>query len=757
MENMFKTVLKIRWLIIFMVVGITVYLAYQIPKIRINSDVISSLPDNDPDAVLIKKIGAQFGGNRMGMIILESDNIYTPEVLAHVRQISDTVSRIEGISSVTSLTNMMDIKAGEFGMEIGQLIDENNHPESLEDFNALKKRLLSKDMYRGSVVSEDGTATIILFTLFDDADIQSVANAVKDKTESLHLPERMYYAGSPMMITSIAHLISADLTRLLPVAFLLIALVLFLGFRSFRGLILPLLTAIIAIIWVLGIMSLTGSEMSMVSNNIPIVLLAVGTAYAIHVLNRIDQVKGKLDRAIIVALTYVTIPVILAALTTIAGFISFLFGSYLTMIMDFGLYTALGTFFALVLSLFFVPAIISVFSWKNINKTREDRKGKAYLSIYFLDPIQKLLFKHTKAILVIWILLTVISIGGIFLIKRNVDIRNYFKKDNPTRVAEDIMNRKFGGTKPVFVLFKGDIQSPELLNTMLRAEEYMKQDPGVVTTQSVADLIVELNAALGEGKKIPDEKDKIEQLWFLLDGNEMMQKFVSEDQNEAIIISKFQSTENKDKQAFGAYMEKFIEENSTAACTIEITGMPFIDVTMDRSLIYSQAGSLAIALIFVIIIVGAILRSFIAGIYAAIPIISAIIILFGIMGYAGIPLNIVTVLVASIAVGIGIDYSIHVITHFNDSIKKGASIAQALKDTIGISGKAIIINVSSVSVGFLVLLFSEMVPLQYFGLLIFLSMVASGLAALTFLPVILILAHRRDKVIQTRVKSKNQS
>ena len=111
------------------------------------------------------------------------------------------------------------------------------------------------------------------------------------------------------------------------------------------------------------------------------------------------------------------------------------------------------------------------------------------------------------------------------------------------------------------------------------------------------------------------------------------------------------------------------------------------------------------------------------------------------MGYTGIPLNMATVLVASIAMGIGIDYSIHVITHFNDSMKKGSTVYQALEDTIGISGKAIVINVISVSAGFLVLLFSEMVPLQYFGLLIFLSMVGSGLASLTFLPVILILTN----------------
>jgi len=743
MEQMFKIILKIRWLIILLVFAITVVLAWQIPSIRINSDVISSLPDTDPHAVLLKKIGAQFGGNKMGMIILESENIFTPEVLEHVRQITDTVKLIEGVSSVTSLTNIMDIKEGESGMDIGKLVDENDLPDSPEELVSLKEKVFSKDMYRGVIVSEDGTTTIIIFSLFDDADIQELANTVKQKIELLHLPEHISYAGSPMMITSIAHLISADLTRLLPIAFVLIAFVLFLGFRTFRGTFLPLLTAVISIIWVIGIMALMGAEMSMVSNNIPIVLLAVGTAYAIHVINRIDQVKDNLNQAIIVALTSVMIPVILAALTTIAGFMSFIFGSYLTMIRDFGLYTATRTFFALVLSLFFIPAMISAFSWNGKTiATEKKQNDKALLSRYFLVPLQKLLFHHAKAIFVIWIILTLVNLGGIFLIQRNVDIRNYFRKGNPTRVAEDIMTTKFGGTRPIFVLFKGDIKSPELLRTMIRTEEYMKKNPGVAYTQSVADLIVDINAALGEGRKIPDDQDKIEQLWFLLDGNENMQKYVSEEEGEAIIISKFLLPENNDKIEFDHYMNDFIQKNSTAECKIEITGMPFIDVTMDRSLINSQLGSLAVALIFVIIIVSAILRSFSAGIYASIPIISAIIILFGVMGYTGIPLNVATVLVASIAMGIGIDYSIHVITHFKESIASGASISQALENTIGISGKAITINVISVSAGFLILLFSEMVPLQYFGLLIFLSMVGSGLGALTFLPAILILTQK---------------
>jgi uncharacterized protein len=745
MEKLFKFILRIKWLIILLVLSITVFLAFRIPDIKINSDVISSLPDSDKDAVLLKKIGAKFGGNKTGMIIIESENVFTHSVLEHVKQITDTLSETEGVSSVTSLTSIMDIKTDENGLEIGQLIDADKLPESADELAVLKERVLSHENFKGTIVSEDGTATVIVFSLSEEGNMQSLARMVKEKIESLGLPEKIYFGGSPMLITSISELIAKDLKKLLPFAFILISLVLYLGFRTIRGVVLPLLTAVISIIWVLGIMSLSGSEVNMVSNNIPIVLLAVGTAYAIHVLNRIDQVKEDLNKAVLIAMTYVTIPVILAALTTIAGFLSFLFGSYLTMIRDFGIFSALGTFIALVLSIFFVPALISAFSWKNKSRTVEKSGSEiTFFSRYFHLPLHRLLFKQTKAVLAIWIGITIFSIAGIFLIKRNVDVRNYFKKDNPARIAEDIMTYKFGGSKPVFVLFKGDVQSPAFLKKMLKTEEYMKKSPGVIATQSVAGLIADINGALGEGKKIPEERDKIEQLWFLLDGNDNLQKFVSEDLDEAIIISKFLSPENKEKKEFEAYMNSFIRENSTPDCTISVTGMPFIEATMDKSLINSQIGSLIIAVLFVIIVVSAILRSFTAGIYAAIPIISTIIILFGFMGFAGISLNIATVLVASIAMGIGIDYSIHVISHFNSHINEGATIAWALDETIAISGKAIIINVISVSAGFLVLLFSEMVPLEYFGLLISLSMVGSGLSALTFLPVILILAHRKQ-------------
>ena len=738
-----EKIVTFKWAIVLFVIIGTLFLGSQISKLTIDADILSSLPDDDKNALLLKRIGEKFGGNRMGIVILETDNIYQTKVIEHVRDLTDTIGKIEGISSVSSLSNIINIKGGDSGIEVGGLVDEYNLPTTEKDFTLLRSNIEANEMYKGSIVSEDMTSTLIIFTLDDTANVNEVARTVIDKTQALQLPEKLYYIGSPMLITYIAELMKSDLTMLLPLAFLLIAIILFFSFRSVSGVLLPLITAVIAIIWSLGIMSLLGYSMSMISNNIPIILLAVGSAYTIHVVNRINALKAtNTENVVSTALNYVMVPVFLAAVTTVIGFVSFIFGAYLEMIVEFGIFTAFGTFVACLISIFFVPAVIQIFpESKKTGKTAVVKN--TFITNYILIPLKKGLFKNPKLTLGIWIVVLGISVIGIFSIKRSVDIQEYFKKGNPTREAERIMVEKFGGTKPVFMLFKGDMQNPEVLKTMMAASEYMEASPDIYTSMSVAKLIAEINLAIMGEREIPEEQDMIEQLWFLLDGNEIMQRFVSEDLTEGIIISKFRSPDNQAKKKFAAYMNEFIEEYSTEACEIQITGMPFVDITMDRSLINSQLGSISIAILFVILIVGFMLKSALNGLYASIPIIAAIIILFGVMGLTGISLNIATVLVASVALGIGIDYSIHIISHFNETFEKTNNAVKAIDDAILISGKAIVINVISVSVGFLVLVFSDMVPLQYFGILIALSMVSSSLGAMTLLPSILILIHRK--------------
>lgn len=749
MNGLAEGIVKFKWLIIVAVFGLTVVFGYQIKNLKINSDIISSLPDDDPVAALYKKVGTQFGGNEMGMIVLETDNVFKTDVFKHVKQITDSLKITQGISTVTSLTNVIDIKNVDGGIEIGKLVDEYKLPDTKEKLDSLKAYLFSKEMYKGTVVSEDGTATLIMFTLLHDVDKQAVAREVRNKVIALNLPEKLYFGGLPMMMNDVSDLIVADMIWLIPIVFVLIAFVLLLSFRSAKGVFLPLLIAGISVIWTLGIMVLAGFELTMISNEIPIILLAVGSAYTIHVINRINHtLDNDRKKAITKAISYIVLPVFLAAITTAIGFVSFIFGSYLTIISDFGLFTAFGVAFSFLLSITFVPAVFSAFSISNTRNVEESKPVKeSILSHYILKPLIALLFKHPKYTLTFWSFLILLSIGGMFLIKTSVNMADYFKKDNPTRVSEDVMQKKFGGSMPVFISFKGDMQSPDVLKTMIKTEDYMKQFPDISTTQSVADLIEEMNDVMGEGKKIPDQKAKIEQLWFLLDGQDIMPQLVTDNLDEGIIQSKFASVDSKSMNEFGKYMDDFVKANSTASCKIEVTGMPAVYNQLNNSLLRSQFSSLILSITLVLVIVGLMLHSLAKGIYATIPIIATIAFLFGFMGFVGIPLDIATVLVASIALGIGIDYSIHVITHFNHALKEKGDINQALEDTIMESGKAVIINVASVAVGFLVLLFSQIVPLQNFGLLVAMSMLGSGLGALTLLPVILILANRRKKII----------
>ena len=739
-----KNVLANKWLIIVLVCLGTLFFGNELKKLQIDADIVKSLPDDDVDARLLKKIGENFGSNNMGVIILETDNIYQPSVIEHIQLITDTLSEISGISSVSSLTNIINIKGSDYGIEIGKLVDEYELPKTALEFEKLRNNILNNPMYKGSIVSEDETASLIVFNIENDANVNLIAKEVIEKTTALQIPEKLYYIGSPMLVTYISDLMRKDLTTLLPIAFLVIAIILFLSFRSFSGVILPLLIAVVSIVWSLGSMAFLGIKMSMISNNIPIIILAIGSAYTIHVINRVNKVRLEEQHSdtIKTALVYVFIPIMLAALTTIIGFISFIFGSYLDMIVDFGIFTALGTLFACLLSIFFVPAILSVLNFKN--KTSKAPKDDSFITNYLLQPLHQLIAKKPKTVLLIWLLLIGFSVANLFSIRRSVDIQEYFKRDNPTRLAEQIMVEKFGGTKPIFVYFKGNMQSPAVLKKMLETSAYMEESPEVYTSMSIAKLIDEINYNFTNSRTFPQEIEQIEQLWFLLDGNEVLPRFVNEELTEGIIISKFKSPDNKSKIKFAKYMNRFIAENSTEECQIQITGMPFVDITMDQSLINSQIGSIAIAVFFVIVLVGGILRSLKSGFFAAIPIIATIILLFGFMGLTGISLNIATVLVASVALGIGIDYAIHIISHFKTSFKKNNDVYAAVQESILVSGKAIIINVVSVSAGFLVLVFSDMVPLQYFGLLIALSMVSSCLGALTLLPSLLILMNKKN-------------
>jgi predicted RND superfamily exporter protein len=333
--------------------------------------------------------------------------------------------------------------------------------------------------------------------------------------------------------------------------------------------------------------------------------------------------------------------------------------------------------------------------------------------------------------------------GGIAcmpLVTREVDLLSYFRQGTDIQLAERLMRERFGGSITVQLLVKGDIKEPAVLSRMREAENFLKTQPGLHNASSIVEIVEEMSWALGEGRAIPDSREKVANLWFLLEGEEMIGRMVSPDAREAVISATLERLNSRDLSRLTSAVEGYIAAHTAPDYELALSGSAPIYKRIDTAIASSQLWSLGLAIVFMFACNLFLLRSITGGLIGLIPIVFTLFVLFGVMGAAGIPLDIATVLIGSISLGMGVDYSIHFLSRYRRELAAGKGAADALMATFETTGKAIVINAVTVAVGFLALLLGGLIPLRRFGILIGVTMVSSGLGALTILPAVLLLA-----------------
>ena len=858
MKALVNDIVELRKIILFLVVVITLFLGYQIKNIKIDSDVTHYLPQKDPVVKLFNKIGDEFGANSIAMIAMETDDVFKPAVLTDIADVTEKLNGIKGVLSVNSLTDIIDIKKTKDGLEIGKLIESDALPHTTEEVKRLKKYVYSKDLYEGSIVSKDAKATIIMCRIQESANKVEVAKQIKETVKGMKLPEKVYYGGIPLQIIDIFKMIQGDIIRLLPIVVLIIAFVLFMSFGSLYGIVLPLLSVSISTIWVMGIMALIGRPLTIISDIIPVILIAVGSAYGIHLISkfneRVDYDTFLKKEYIKRVLSEVGIPIILSALTTVFGFVSFIFGSYLPAIKDFGLFTAVGVIFSLVITIFFVPGFLV--SLKPKEKAVAERK----LGITtFMDRLADFVLDRYKFIVLLFTLAFIASLFGLTKIERTSNITNYFKKSSAVRQTESLLEEKFGGAVPIQIFVKGDMQNPFILKEMWRMSKFLNSLNYVNNAQSVATLISEMNYNIDDKKTVPFEADKVTNLWFLLEGNDILTQLISDDYSEGIVqammgtidtkygrsivdrvnayianpdkswsvfdindltsedkmkirkITKrrvaeeilwdiMDYSENKPVKINKVQVMKILdagenlEDNFVAVksvlgaklrvnnkllekikgdisdlydeqialpddmvknmgilstpldnfeMTVKQSGMPLIYKKLDDSIFKSQYQSFLIAFILVFLLLLTQIKSVVGGLISMVPLVLTVFIIFGVMGYTHIALDIATALIAGVVIGIGIDYFIHFVNRFKAEFKKASSVKEALERTMETTGVAILVNALAVGLGFMTLMFAKLVPLQNFGLLVAIAMLVSAAGAVILLPALILMTHSR--------------
>jgi hydrophobe/amphiphile efflux-3 (HAE3) family protein len=855
-------------LIIGIVFIITIFFALQLPKLTLNNDTLVFIPDDNPEVLKYKETEEIFGSDMIIGVALEIDHgtILSPEFLLLVDELSTQFEEIPGVDTVMSLTNTDFISGTADGMKVEPLLDQFSGTR--EEIVKLKEKLLSWDIYEGVLYSRDFSATQIAITLegnYDEKMRESIYFTIRDHLQGIEMAGVSWYiAGAPSLTVLISHNMRSDLNNLIPLVVAVVILALYFSFRRLGGVVLPLTTVLVSTVWTIGLMALLGITLTMIDTIIPILLVAVGSAYGIHIIShyydelrvRGNRISEEDHRKIIFnTIRQIGKPVALAGLTTIIGFGS-LMTSEVSPMRNFGIFTAIGVLAALIVAVILIPSLLLLrhkalkLNPKNPKEDAAEKIMSALFHFFNRRKIRVLLFA------------VIIAIGGIYgttKVIKDFVLVEYFKEDTEIRQADRFLREKFNGTDSFNIIVRGeergDLTNPEILKAMDGLAQYLLDKyPEVSKISSFTDLVKKMNQVMnytppaeedaiaepeadaGEGgfvsffddpgvedeesgftgffdntaEETPDpeatvrrwqdlaEEFSYEDFLILMNqayinaGNSKMSalqliqqinrelnyrgagyyeipwdpdKYPVESREElqnlitqylllfsgelssflddpleplqARMLVQLTSTGSIRPMMVAEAAETYAKANFPPGYTIETTGMAKVMNTISRLITGAQTRSIIISIFLVFLIITLTFRSLSAGILGIIPISFTVLLNFGIMGLFGIKLDLSTAMVGSVAIGIGIDYTIHYLIAYRHERRKTDNLETVAHNTMKGVGKAVLFNAFSVALGFLVLLLSRFTPMNFFGLLIAITMFTSSTASLTILPVLL--------------------
>lgn len=744
-------VVRHPWLIIASFMAVVLFFGMQLPRLEIDPEIKNQLPEEMPARVSMAQIEKRFGGSELLMVVVKAPDVTDPAVLKRLEALSKGLHDIDQVDRVLGLFTLQSINGSEDGMMTVERAVEQI-PADASEQEALKKRLAANPLVYGNVLARDFTAaTTIALLTGNTSDADAIA-AVEDLIARTPGPGEIVIGGMPSVRTHVSRDIRSDMVRFMPMGLMIILGFLYACFRQARGVLLPFFVVVMSIVVSMGLIPLLGWKVQMVTVILPVILLAVANDYGIHLMARYQEenVPGGLRDAKLLAAKLVEdlgIPVIAAGITTIAGLLC-LTTHIIVPASQLGVLGAVGVGFALVSSLTFIPAVLAVLPVPPPVASLADPNRRGGLERQ-LARVSRVVTRRPRAVLAVIGVLAVTAASGIFQLQVDTNPVNYYEADAPVARTSRLINESFGGSTELSIMIEGDIQDPAVLARIEALEAHLISLPQVGYTSSVAQVVRMMNqAVMGGGEahnRLPESREAVAQ-YFLLYGMggdpSDFERIVDFEYEHAVVTARINSLSTQDIAA--------VVESTEAWIAAELDGVPVVvggfgPVFSDLvdAIVDGQVTSLGLSLLLVAVLVAISFRSVPAGLYACIPLLVAMPVLFGLMGYLSIELNVVTAMLSSIMIGVGVDYTIHFLWRYREERAGGLEPAAAVHRTLITAGRGIVFNALSVIAGFAVLLISNFLPVKFFGFLVVVSIGACLLGALVILPAIVLTARPR--------------
>lgn len=773
---MYRPLISRGWpVLVLLFVGAGAFLGWQLRKLEVDAGTNMLLNENDPDLQYYNKTRADWEYDEYTIVCVHREDWFTPEAVQLLQDFSDALLKIENVQKVTSILTVPLIRVKPINFFSSKIVLPFLTTPKI-DLAKARDELVSHTQAQGNLISSDGKNLSILVYLRVPDDVRKLEpewnrlNGVGDKAAIARMrpdyeaaikrlrvmrtaqvleirrvcrewqpkfDEPIRLSGLPIINVNMVEHVQADMKSFGIAAAAMFVIGFAVVFRKIRWTVLPILTCLLPVILILGAMVLLEKRITVITSNMPVLLFILMLPYTVYFVERYRE-RRALDPNEEPATTTaesakdIWIPCLYSATTTMAGTASLL-TSGISPVRTFGLMMSVGMGVGLMTAFLFLPSAV---------KPLRGLPGKQVSPRGPLAWLAHVALKVPVLVIALSVAALGVAIWGTTKLTVESKVIDYFRKKSEVYQGLEYIDVRMGGTTPLEIMLRSDqegyFKTPEGFAAIRAAAEYFQGVPETGNVRSLATLVDEFK------KAAPKANDQfvLGLMLKLEEAKLLIREFCTEDFKTARILIRMRETAptlNRKKILAGLHAHLGSRPELAGLAEKQPTGVFVLYSNMLQSLIKSQKDTLllVIAVIYVMLVV--LFRNPLLAGLVLLPQVLPVFVVLGVMGFTGVPLDMVTTMIASVAMGVGIDPAIQYAVRFRRELAAGKSRADAIVATHHSIGRAIAIAGAIVFAGFSVLALSKFVPTIYFGLFTGLAVLMGIVASLTTLPAAFVL------------------
>ena len=731
-------------LTLFTLALVTVIFGSFLKDLRLEFSIEQLFTQDDPRVERFLQFRDEFSGvDNILFLIYESNNPFSKENLDKNRQLIESLETIDGVESVTSLTNLELFTEG--GDYLLQPVYERI-PYDTDSLLMAKKTIMQSELVRNYIISADGKMASIMIEIDRDYNDYDGRKRILSEIDQFQMVVdwKWHQAGLPVIRTRyVQYMIQDNIRFLFPVA-LVISILLALLFRSFAGVLLPLIVIGLTIIWTVGLMAKMGIDINIISYMIPTLLMIISVSDSVHFMVKYFQALhefGHRREALFQTIKKIGTALMLTSVTTAVGFGALSFVN-IKIVSEFGIFTAIGVFFAFIISILFLPSMFML-----MKQTADDKLiiYNVGVRVKVVQKISTLVRAYPKHIIISWCFIACIGTWGAVKINPHSKLLEDLRPGNKLLDDMKVAENRMGAILPVEIILEimndgpyEDIQDVEVMQFLDRVGAFMSAIPEIGKVMSVTQYIKEIHQAMNDGDPafyhVPNSRNLISQYMLLYESE--FETFFNLDYTKLRIAAQIKDIDSRRSAEIEEEINNFIMANAPSGVKAEVTGTAFIALRTNNYLVRNLAGSFFIAFIVVTLLMAILFRSVKMALISVVPNIIPMMMMAAVMGFFQVSLRPSTAMTFAIAFGIAVDDTLHYLTRYRMELSD-RHYQKANDATMMSTGVAMMSTTAILVSGFMVLTLSEFTFSIQFGILSSITILSALIGDLTFLPALL--------------------